>query len=119
MLIQAHDLRKTYRLGPTEVHALRGVDLEVAQREFVAIMGASGSGKSTLLHADEPTRNLDTQTGEGIMKLFADLNYRGTTILMVTHNRDVAAYADRLIEMRDGRIVSDSRSPASVVASGV
>jgi len=234
MLIRAHDLRKTYRLGPTEVHALRGVDLEVAQREFVAIMGASGSGKSTLLHllgcldrpsagayrldgtaveslsdaelsrlrnqrigfvfqafnlilqhnvlenvelpliyggigrtvrhkrsleilqqvglgekihhrptelsggevqrvavaralavepllllADEPTGNLDTQTGEGIMKLFADLNYRGTTILMVTHNRDVAAYADRLIEMRDGRIVSDSRSPASVVASGV
>ena len=50
MLIRAHDLRRTYRLGPTEVHALRGVDLEVAQREFVAIMGASGSGKSTLLH---------------------------------------------------------------------
>ena len=231
MLIRAHDLRRTYRLGPTEVHALRGVDLAVAQGEFVAIMGASGSGKSTLLHllgcldrpsagayrldgtaveslsdaelsrlrnqrigfvfqafnlilqhnvlenvelpliyggigrtvrhkrsleilqqvglgekihhrptelsggevqrvavaralavepllllADEPTGNLDTQTGEGIMKLFADLNRRGTTILVVTHNRDVAAYADRLIEMRDGRIVSDSRSPASVGA---
>ena len=231
MLIQTTDLRKTYRLGPTEVQALRGVALAVAQGEFVAIMGASGSGKSTLLHllgcldrpsagsywlegtaveslsdaalsrlrnkrigfvfqafnlilqhnvlenvelpliygglgrllrhnrsleilqqvglgkkihhrptelsggevqrvavaralaiepllllADEPTGNLDTQTGEGIMQLFVDLNRRGTTILMVTHNRDVAAYAGRIIEMRDGRIISDVRSTASGAA---
>ncbi len=211
-------------MGPTEVHALRGVGVGVDHGEFVAIMGASGSGKSTLLHllgcldrpsegwyrldgmaveslsdtelsrlrnerigfvfqafnlipqhnvlenvelpliyggvgrrvrrersleilrqvglgdkirhrptelsggevqrvaiaralavepplllADEPTGNLDSQTGEGIMKLFTDLNQRGTTILVVTHNREVASHTKRVIEMRDGRIVGDSR----------
>ena len=224
MLIQADGLRKTYRMGTTEVHALWDVGLEVAHGEFVAIMGASGSGKSSLLHllgcldrpsagwyrldgtpveslsdaqlsrlrnetigfvfqafnlipqhsilenvelpliyggmgrkirrerseeilhqvglgtkvyhrptelsggevqrasiaralavepllllADEPTGNLDSHTGEGIMKLFVDLNRQGTTILLVTHNSDIADYSNRLIEMRDGRIIGDSQ----------
>ena len=63
-----------------------------------------------LLLADEPTGNLDSQTGEGIMKLFTDLHQRGTTILVVTHSRDIAAYTNRVIEMKDGQIISDSRA---------
>jgi len=234
MLIQAHGLKKMYRMGPTEVHALQGVDLQVASGEFVAMMGASGSGKSTLLHllgcldrpsagwyrlngmavealsdtelsrlrnerigfvfqsfhlipqhnvlenvelpllyqgvkksmrrerslemlhqiglgqkirhrpaelsggekqrvaiaralvvepllllADEPTGNLDSQTGAGIMQLFVALHQRGTTILTTTHSHEVAAYTERVIELRDGWIVSDAKRPAPLVAQVV
>ena len=58
--------------------------------------------------ADEPTGNLDSTTSEEIMKLFTDLNRQGITIIMVTHEHDVAAYAGRQITFRDGRIISDS-----------
>ena len=222
-VIEARELTKTYRMGHTEVHALRGVDLQIARGEMVAIMGASGSGKSTLMNmlgcldrpdggtyeldgvevgslsrdgladirngkigfvfqgfhllartsalenvelpllydrkgrypdprgaavralervglgdrlghdpselsggqqqrvaiaralvtepaillADEPTGNLDTRTSVEVMATFQELNDAGLTILIVTHEPDIAEYTDRIVELRDGQIVRD------------
>jgi putative ABC transport system ATP-binding protein len=224
-VIKLEDVHKTYHTGEVEVKAVRGVPLEVAQGEFVALMGASGSGKSTMMNiigcldrptqgkyyldgidvsqlnrdeladirnqkigfvfqgfnllsrtsalenvelpmlytrerldgrsqreralkaletvglgdradhtpnqlsggqqqrvaiaralanrpslllADEPTGNLDTRTSIEIMGVFQKLNDQGITIVMVTHELDIAQYTKRMVVMRDGKVVGDT-----------
>jgi putative ABC transport system ATP-binding protein len=226
-LIETRDLWKTYVMGSEEIHALRGVSIEIHRGEYVAIMGPSGSGKSTLMNligcldtpskgsyllnekqvsqmndnelarirneeigfvfqtfnllprasalqnvelplvyagvsgkerqqrakaalekvelgtrmahrpnelsggqrqrvaiaralvnnpsillADEPTGNLDSKTGTEIMALFARLHEAGNTIVLVTHEADVAAFAKRTIHVRDGQVEKDVRQAA-------
>ncbi|MDH3787952.1 MAG: ABC transporter ATP-binding protein [Xanthomonadales bacterium] len=95
------------RLGLADRLDHRPNQLSGGQRQRVAI-ARSLINAPPLLLADEPTGNLDSRTSVEIMELFSELNRQGQTILMVTHEEEIAAHANRLIRMRDGKIEHDS-----------
>ena len=95
------------RLGLSDRLDHRPNQLSGGQRQRVAI-ARSLINAPPLLLADEPTGNLDSRTSVEIMELFRELNRQGQTILMVTHEEEIAAHASRLIRMRDGKIEHDS-----------
>lgn len=90
--------------------------LSGGQQQRVAIARAMVNDPAFIL-ADEPTGNLDTEISLEILSLFQELNHRGKTIIMVTHEREYAAYARRIVAMRDGRIVSDKILPQQADAA--
>ena len=89
-------------------------ELSGGQRQRVAIARALVNRPSILL-ADEPTGNLDSQTGNEIMALFDRLHEQGNTIVLVTHEHDISEYAHRVIHLKDGVISGDVRKPRSVL----
>jgi putative ABC transport system ATP-binding protein len=87
-------------------------EMSGGQRQRVAIARALVNRPSILL-ADEPTGNLDTRTGDEILQLFEDLSAKGNTLLIVTHEENVARHARRIIRIRDGLVASDEVAAAS------
>jgi putative ABC transport system ATP-binding protein len=90
--------------------------LSGGQRQRLAIARALAN-EPTMLLADEPTGALDTAGGLEVLELFKRLHADGQTILMVTHNNEVAAAGDRIVRMRDGRVESDGRERSDSAAS--
>jgi putative ABC transport system ATP-binding protein len=111
---KAQEVLESVGLGNRSKH--KPNELSGGQRQRVAIARALVNDPSIIL-ADEPTGNLDTKTSYEIMELFENLHSKGNTIIMVTHEEDIARYAHRIVRLRDGLIESDMINPDIVTAS--
>jgi len=103
------------RVGLGERMSHRPNELSGGQRQRVAIARALVNDPAILL-ADEPTGNLDSTTSEEIMRVFETLHTQGQTVIMVTHEPDIAAHAARVIVLRDGRVASDTTKQKNAAA---
>ncbi|MFN8208375.1 MAG: ABC transporter ATP-binding protein [Bacteroidales bacterium] len=101
-------------VGLTDRAHHRPNELSGGQRQRVAVARALVNTPSIIL-ADEPTGNLDTKTSIDIMNLFHDIHQKGNTVILVTHEEDIARHAHRIIRLRDGKVESDTVNPNPVV----
>ena len=95
-------------VGISELARKKPIHISGGQKQRVAIARAIACGADIIL-ADEPTGALDSKTGKEIMQLFSELNAAGKTIILITHDRQIASYANRLITIQDGRILKDEQ----------
>ena len=109
---QAKEMAERVGLGDRLLH--KPLQLSGGQQQRVGIARSLANNPAFIL-ADEPTGNLDSKTTEEILDLLDDLNQQGKTIVLVTHEEEVAARASRIIKMNDGQIVSDERSRQPVI----
>ncbi len=103
---RAAELLKRVGLGERTEHMPN--EMSGGQRQRVAIARALAN-RPPLILADEPTGNLDTAASFEIMELFSSLHREGTTVVVVTHEEEIAAFTDRILRFRDGRLISDER----------
>jgi len=106
-IARAKEVLESVKLGSRMTH--KPNELSGGQRQRVAIARALVNRPSIIL-ADEPTGNLDSKTGDEIMALFDELHAQGNTIVLVTHEPDIAEFAHRVVTIRDGAIYSDHAS---------
>ena len=111
---RARSMLEMVGLGDRTHH--RPNELSGGQRQRVAVARALVNGPSLVL-ADEPTGNLDSKTGLEIMALLDDIHKRGNTVILVTHEEEIAARAHRVVRLRDGRIESDRSTRAAAPSS--
>ncbi len=111
---RAKEMLKNVGLGDRMYH--KPSEMSGGQRQRVAVARALINNPSLLL-ADEPTGNLDSRISEEVMKLFADIHSSGNTLIVVTHEEEIAQHAHRIIRIKDGLIESDEVNPNPVFAS--
>ena len=116
ILADVHEMIATFPQGYETIVAADGSPLSGGQKQRIALARAF-SARPRILLADEPTGALDSQSGEAVMAHLTGLADRGHTVILITHDPEVAAHADRIIELHDGNIVADTRHrPARATA---